>query len=168
MWHGIKLSIDLDANDFVGLRKTTFWALQGNLNILRDFDVRCIYVACAGCALTDEQLIAEIGTFLMGGLETTAHTLSFTLYCIAANPIVQQHIVQELLAHNLLRSTKHEPLDLTFDRLAQLLYVDAVLKEAMRMFSVVAGFPRCVSIPWSIHNYLSLSVGHVLLVQLSQ
>ena len=91
----------------------------------------------------------------MGGLETTAHTLSFTLYCIAANPIVQQNIVQELLAHNLLQSAKHEPLDLTFDRLAQLLYIDAVLKEAMRMFSVVAGFPRCVSILWSIYTYLS-------------
>ena len=123
--------------------------------MLKNFDVRCIWVACAGCALSDKQLIAEIGTFLMGGLETTAHTLSFTLYCIAANPIVQQHIVQELLAHNLLQSAKHEPLDLTFDRLAQLLYVDAVLKEAMRMFSVVAGFPRCVSILWSIYTYLS-------------
>ena len=101
---------------------------------------------CAGCPLSDKQLIAEIGTFLMGGLETTAHTLSFTLYCIASNPKVQQHIVQELLTHNLIQDTGCEPSHLTFDHLAQLPYIDAVLKEAMRMYPVVAGFPRCISI----------------------
>ena len=82
----------------------------------------------------------------MGGLETTAHTLSFTFYCIASNPIVQQHIVQELVTHNLIGSAEHEPSALTFDQLAQLSYIDAVLREAMRMYSVVAGFPRCVSV----------------------
>ncbi len=86
--------------------------------------------------------MAEIGTFLMGGLETTAHSLSFTLYCIAKNPAVQQRIVQELISKNLITTSRHPPSMLTFDHLTQLRYIDAVLKESMRMYPAVAGFPR--------------------------
>ena len=79
----------------------------------------------------------------MGGFETTAHTLSFTLFCIASHPDVQKKIADELQALGLLPSVGHRSArDLQYDDLHQLTYLDSVLKESMRMFPVVAGFPR--------------------------
>lgn len=79
----------------------------------------------------------------MGGFETTAHTLSFTVFCIASHPDVQQKIAVELQALGLLPCAGKSPAkDLQYDDLHQLTYLDSVLKESMRMFPVVAGFPR--------------------------
>ena len=47
-------------------------------------------------------MVAEIGTFLMGGFETTAHTLSFTLFCVANYAEVQDKFAAELGALGLL------------------------------------------------------------------
>ena len=78
----------------------------------------------------------------MGGLETTAHSLSYTLYCIAANPAVQKKILQELIQNDLMPKASPSPSLLKYDHLTQLRYLDAVLKESMRMYPAVAGFPR--------------------------
>ena len=86
--------------------------------------------------------MAEIGTFLMGGLETTAHSLSFTLYCIAAHPAVQHQIMQELIQCKVLEHCCQDPVRLKFEMLGQLSYLEAVLKETMRLYPAVAGFPR--------------------------
>ena len=82
----------------------------------------------------------------MGGLETTAHSLSFTLYCIAGNPEVQEGIIQELIQNNLIPSggvcaDSSTPV-LQYEHLTHLRYLDAVLKESMRMYPAVTGFPR--------------------------
>ena len=42
-------------------------------------------IGLTGDTFDDEQLQAEIGTFIMAGYETTAHTLSFTIHSIASN-----------------------------------------------------------------------------------
>jgi cytochrome P450 len=95
--------------------------------------------------LSDNQLLAEIGTFVMGGFETTAHTLSFTMFCIASNKTIQDTLENELRNFGLLQcSNANIPLKtMEYDDLQYLTYLDGVLKESMRMFSVVAGFPRC-------------------------
>ena len=87
--------------------------------------------------------MAEIGTFLMGGFETTAHTLSFTLFCIANFAGVQDSIAAELGVLGLLsKQGKQVARRLQYGDLQQLTYLDTVLQESMRMFPVVAGFPR--------------------------
>lgn len=78
----------------------------------------------------------------MGGFETTAHTLSFTVFCIANNLNIQDRIAAELTSLGLL-SGKSEARGLQYEDLPKLSYLDSVLKESMRMFPVVAGFPRC-------------------------
>ncbi len=78
----------------------------------------------------------------MGGLETTAHSLSFALYCVAANPAVQQRILQELTQCKMLDHCCQEPVQLSFEMLGQMNYLEAVLKETMRLYPAVAGFPR--------------------------
>lgn len=80
----------------------------------------------------------------MGGFETTAHTLSFTLFCIALYSEVQEEIQNELGKFGLLHvaNTSVPTKKLGYNDLQQLTYLDSVLKESMRIFPVVAGFPR--------------------------
>lgn len=133
----------------MSLALIAFWVKCTSRTSLRPVDIYVIeatyhypyFVTCPGQPLSDEQLVAEIGTFLMGGLETTAHSLSFTLYCIASNPAVQQKIVQELIEYNLIGEN---PSALTYEHLAHMNYLNAVLKESMRLYPAVAGFPRRV------------------------
>ncbi len=103
-----------------------------------------LLIFCAGMPLSNAQLVAEIGTFLMGGFETTAHTLSFTLFCIANSPEIQDRITAELISAGLLggNASPPEARKLQYEDLQGLTYLDSVLKESMRMFPVVAGFPR--------------------------
>lgn len=107
-------------------------------------DVPVLCTVRAGLLLSDAQLVAEIGTFLMGGFETTAHTLSFTLFCIANSEDVQNRIAAELASLDLLRDngSQADARMLQYEDLQRLIYLDSVLKESMRMFPVVAGFPR--------------------------
>ncbi|KAK9840093.1 hypothetical protein WJX74_003186 [Apatococcus lobatus] len=95
-----------------------------------------------GLGLTDKQLQAEVGTFIMGGFETTAHTLSFTLFCIASNPDVEEKIAEELRDLGLLKADGSLGRPVSADDLNMLSYLSNVIKESMRMFPVVAGFPR--------------------------
>jgi cytochrome P450 len=78
----------------------------------------------------------------MGGFETTAHTLSFTIFCIANSTKIQDRIAAELTSLGLLDANGNEARMLQFEDLQGLTYIDSVLKESMRMFPVVAGFPR--------------------------
>lgn len=98
----------------------------------------------AGKGLTDEQLTAEVATFIMGGFETTAHTLAFTLFSIATNPEVEAKLLQELESLGLLTSMDGPGRRLQHDDLRKLAYTSNVIKEAMRKYPVVAGFPRCM------------------------
>ena len=97
---------------------------------------------CPGHGLTDRQLQAEVGTFIMGGFETTAHTLSFTLFCIATSPGVQEKIADELRDMGLLNADGSLGRPIQAEDLNLLSYLSNVIKESMRMFPVVAGFPR--------------------------
>lgn len=36
-------------------------------------------------SISDERILAEIGILFVGGFETTAHTISWTLFCIVTN-----------------------------------------------------------------------------------
>jgi cytochrome P450 len=81
----------------------------------------------------------------MGGFETTAHTLSFTLFALAANPHVQARLAAELAAAGLLHRPGGPARQLEPDDLRMLPYLCNVLKESMRMYPVVAGIPRCAA-----------------------
>lgn len=121
-----------------------------------------IALLSAGKKLDDEQLKAEIGTFIMAGYETTAHTLSFTLYNIATHAQVQDNIVKELVSTGLLMANGTPGREPQYDDLKNLIYLNAVLKESMRMYPVVAAFPRQDYLLFFIHAQLiTLLHGHI-------
>lgn len=75
-------------------------------------------------------LDAQAFTAILAGYETTANALTFTLYCLTANPDKQKHLLHEIDAFDG-RIPSYDDLDDHFP------YLDAVLREAMRLFPPV-------------------------------
>ncbi|TFY67129.1 hypothetical protein EVJ58_g1823 [Rhodofomes roseus] len=75
-------------------------------------------------ALTPQEIVDNINTFLMVGHETTAGSLNFTLLELARRPDVQQRLRDEV------RSAGR---DLAYDDIQRLAFLDAVVKEGLRI-----------------------------------
>src|SRR5262249_7590604 len=86
-----------------------------------------------GQGLSDENIRYQMTTFLIAGHETTSGLLTFTLYEILANPPVLEKArseVDRVLGNETPR----------YEHLAQLTYVDQVLKETLRLWPTAPGF----------------------------
>ncbi|KZT71850.1 cytochrome P450 [Daedalea quercina L-15889] len=75
-------------------------------------------------ALTPQQIVDNVNTFLMVGHETTAGSLNFTLLELARRLDVQQRLREEV------RSAGR---DLSYDDIQRLEFLDAVVKEGLRL-----------------------------------
>ncbi|KII84093.1 hypothetical protein PLICRDRAFT_179774 [Plicaturopsis crispa FD-325 SS-3] len=76
--------------------------------------------------LTDETIISNINTFIIAGQQTTADALNFTLLELAQHPEAQQKLRSELLASES---------NLDYDSVQEMPYLDAVVKEGLRLHS---------------------------------
>ncbi|KAI0051608.1 cytochrome P450 [Auriscalpium vulgare] len=86
--------------------------------------------------MTEEELIAQIPSILVAGHETTAVTAAWTLFSLAINPSVQAKLRAEALA---------VPTDSpSMDVLNTLPYLDAVVRESLRVHSPVSFTERTV------------------------
>ncbi|KAF7324958.1 hypothetical protein MKEN_00538200 [Mycena kentingensis (nom. inval.)] len=74
--------------------------------------------------LSDSQILDNISTFTMVGHETTAGSLCFTLWELARHPEYQERLRAEVLAH---------PRDMSYEEVQKLEYLDAVVKEGLRL-----------------------------------
>ncbi|TFK82927.1 cytochrome P450 [Polyporus arcularius HHB13444] len=74
--------------------------------------------------LTPQQIVDNVNTFIMVGHETTAGSLSFTLLELARHPEVQQRLREEI------RTVGR---DLNYDDVQRLEFLDAVVKEGLRL-----------------------------------
>ncbi|KAI0631192.1 cytochrome P450 [Trametes polyzona] len=77
-----------------------------------------------GVALTPQQIVDNVNTFIMVGHETTAGSLSFTLLELARNPEFQHKLRDEI---------RRVGRDLSYDDIQRLEYLDAVVKEGLRL-----------------------------------
>jgi cytochrome P450 family 6 len=66
--------------------------------------------------------VAQALTFLLGGYETSASTLSFALYELALHPEIQRRLRAEILKE----MRKHEG-KLTYDSMKDISYLDRVV-----------------------------------------
>jgi cytochrome P450 len=89
----------------------------------------------AGTGLTDEEINDEVLTLLMAGHETTATTLAWGLYHLAANPAAQQRLFEELS-----QSFPEGAVDP--DRAGKLPYLTAVVNETLRLTPIAVAVPR--------------------------
>ncbi|OQV25021.1 Cytochrome P450 3A9 [Hypsibius exemplaris] len=119
-----------------------------------------------GKYLTENELVANCFVFLLAGYETTANALAFSTYLLAKHPEVQERLYADIML------AMGEQEELCFeDSSMKLPYLEAVIKESLRMFPPITGFvmreckESCVikniSIPegmailipvWSLHH----------------
>jgi len=84
--------------------------------------------------LDDEQVMSQIPTFLIAGHETTSVTMSWALYALTQNKHVQTKLRQEISDV----STDNP----TMDDLNGLPYLDAVVRETLRLYPAVPAVIR--------------------------
>ncbi|XP_054845110.1 thromboxane-A synthase isoform X2 [Eublepharis macularius] len=86
--------------------------------------------------LTDDEIVGQAFLFLIAGYETTNSTLSFATYLLATNPECQEKLlceVDEFFA-------KHDAPD--YQKMHELLYLDMVIAETLRMYPPAFRFTR--------------------------
>jgi cytochrome P450 len=88
-----------------------------------------------GEAMTDEQLIDNLATFLLAGHETTAKTLTWTLYLLARAPEWQERVREEV-------AEVTQGAAVTAEMIARLPITQRVLKESMRLYPAVPAMTR--------------------------
>ena len=86
--------------------------------------------------LSWQELRDETKTFLMAGHETTSTWLYWVLYALAKHPDVQERLYEELEELDVRRRPS------VVDEMESLEYLNAVLKEALRLYAPVGMIPR--------------------------
>ncbi|KAM9483747.1 sterol 26-hydroxylase, mitochondrial [Clarias gariepinus] len=82
------------------------------------------------------EIYITITELLLGGVDTTSNTMSWTLYHLARDPEVQNRLYQELVS---VCPNKRLP---TTEDLTRMSYLKAVIKETLRLYPVVPGNGR--------------------------
>lgn len=88
-----------------------------------------------GVGMTDRQLRDEVMTLLVAGHESTALTLTWTLYLIARYPMIERRLHREL--HEVLGGRPPG-----FEDLRRLPYLQQVIQESMRLYPAFWVFTR--------------------------
>uniref|UniRef100_T1GY73 Cytochrome P450 n=1 Tax=Megaselia scalaris TaxID=36166 RepID=T1GY73_MEGSC len=85
-----------------------------------------------GKPFTNQEIEDQVNTFLFAGHDTTSHTFSFFLYNVAKYRKVQERIFKEIIE---VFGKCPENSELTIMKMNELKYMEAVIKESMRMFA---------------------------------
>ncbi|KAH8344987.1 hypothetical protein KR059_000061 [Drosophila kikkawai] len=80
--------------------------------------------------LSRKEIRDEINTFVFAGVDTTTAAMSFVLYALGKYPETQSRLREELKLHQL-------PKDADLDSLNELPYLEALIKEVLRMYTIV-------------------------------
>lgn len=87
--------------------------------------------------ITDDVMAAQAFVFYAAGYETSATTMAFLLHELALNPRVQERVAQEI--RDVLHRHDHR---VTMDCLRDMVYLERVFDETLRMYPVVDPIPR--------------------------
>jgi len=82
-----------------------------------------------------KEILDQVAMLFLAGHETTASSMTWTLYLLALYPDLQEEAYQEILTH----CTTDE---FTVDNIKQLKFVTNVFKESLRLYPPVSFFPR--------------------------
>ena len=86
--------------------------------------------------LTNNEIAAQAWSFFLAGFETTATSLSYMSYLLATHPDIQERLHRELI--NAMDSEG----EIDYDKLQALPYLDACIRETLRLFSPVFRLER--------------------------
>jgi len=118
------------------LRATTGEKIDGKLEELQGRDLLTLLLKANVAAdipesqrLSDEDVLAQVPTFTVAGHETSSNATSWCLYALARDPRIQKKLREEIWSVG-----SESP---SMDELQALPYLDAVLRETMRIHSPV-------------------------------
>ena len=106
---------------------------------------------------SDTKIIANAIMVFVAGFETTSALLTWTTYLLTVNP----HI-QDRLYHEVKQAKEKKGDDLDYESLFELKYLDAVLKESLRMFPPIVRFERIAGADHVFSNGLEIEKGTVI------
>ncbi|KAM9280641.1 cytochrome P450 4B1-like [Cariama cristata] len=113
-----------------------------------------------GAGLSDEDLRAEVDTFMFEGHDTTASGISWLLYCLASHPEHQARCreeIQGILGH---RET------LQWEDLGKMTYSTMCIKESLRLYPPVPGVSRQLSKPITFPDGRTLPEGSIAAISI--
>lgn len=105
-----------------------------------------------GRNLTNEEIRAEVDTFMFAGHDTTSSGISFAIYNIAKYPEIQEKIFAEIT--EITGTDKNRPI--TYKQLNELKYLDLVIKESMRVHPPIPYIGRQIKEEIEISEYQKL------------
>ncbi|NXC58798.1 CP4B1 protein, partial [Aleadryas rufinucha] len=106
-----------------------------------------------GVGLSDEDLRAEVDTFMFEGHDTTASGISWLLYCMSLHPEHQQRCREEIQGILGDRDT------IEWEDLGKMTYTTMCIKESLRLFPPVPSVSRQLSKPITFPDGRSLPAG---------
>ncbi|GAB1288761.1 Cytochrome P450 4A14 [Apodemus speciosus] len=106
-----------------------------------------------GNSLSDEDLRAEVDTFMFEGHDTTASGISWIFYALATHPEHQQRCREEV------QSILGDGTSFIWEHLDQMPYTTMCIKEAMRIYPPVPSISRELSSPVTFPDGRSLPKG---------
>ncbi|CAO2588550.1 Cytochrome P450 4A14 [Lemmus lemmus] len=106
-----------------------------------------------GKSLSDEDLRAEVDTFMFEGHDTTASGISWIFYALATHPEHQQRCREEV------QSVLGDGTSITWDHLDQMPYTTMCIKEALRLYPPVPSVSRELNTPVTFPDGRSLPKG---------
>lgn len=83
--------------------------------------------------LSESEILAQMTSLIFAAMDTVSSSLSRTLHILAGKPEVQERIRAEGLAAREGQRGK----DLSYDTLLSLEYLDAVVKEVLRLWVAI-------------------------------
>ncbi|PIL34328.1 cytochrome P450 [Ganoderma sinense ZZ0214-1] len=95
--------------------------------------VRENMTASAEDKLPDDQLLAQMATFLLAGVDTTSNSLARVLHLLSMNPDVQAKLRQELR-----EAQDQYGKEIPYDELFALPYLDAICRETLRLYAPIS------------------------------
>ncbi|XP_075226729.1 cytochrome P450 4C1-like isoform X2 [Lycorma delicatula] len=90
--------------------------------------------------MSSKEIKDQVNTFIFGGHDTTTSAIGFVIYCLMKHPEVQNKVLEEL---NGIFGDSNRPA--TFHDLRNMKYLECVIQETLRLYTVVPYIGRKVT-----------------------
>ncbi|CAB3365211.1 Hypothetical predicted protein [Cloeon dipterum] len=118
------------------------------------------YESADALKLTDDDIVAQVVVFFVGGFETSSSALTFALMELARHPEVQQKA-----RDNIVEVLKRHGGEMSYQALQEMTYLDNIFQEALRMYPPVPFLNRVCTKNYTIpQTNVTLEKGNVLLI----
>ncbi|XP_008046560.1 cytochrome P450 4Z1 [Carlito syrichta] len=109
---------------------------------------------------SEEDIRAEVKTFMFAGHDTTSSAISWILYCLGKNPVHQQRCRDEI------RELLGDGSAITWEHLSQMPYTTMCIKECLRLYPPGATIARMLNKPVTFPDGRSLPAGITVLLNI--